>query len=119
MVLPPAPRLPFKSSRWLNLTYAAAPFASAARIGADVVVADDDAGVGLDGFQGMVVHVVDSDVPGIDPLDAPFDPNRHEAVVHEATGEDTSTGQVVTEVLRRGYGWQGRILRPAMVKVRG
>ena len=55
----------------------------------------------------------------IDPLDAPFDPNRHEAVVHEPTGEDTPTGQIVTEVLRRGYGWQGRILRPAMVKVRG
>jgi len=55
----------------------------------------------------------------IDPLDTPFDPNRHDAVVHEPTGDDTPTCQVVTEVLRRGYGWQGRVLRPAMVKVRG
>ena len=54
----------------------------------------------------------------IDPLDAPFDPNRHEAVLHEPTDDETTT-QVVTEVLRRGYGWQGRVLRPAMVKVRG
>ncbi|MDP6648708.1 MAG: nucleotide exchange factor GrpE [Acidimicrobiales bacterium] len=55
----------------------------------------------------------------IDPLHAPFDPNCHEAVVHEPTGEGTPGSQVVTEVLRRGYGWHGRILRPAMVKVRG
>jgi molecular chaperone GrpE (heat shock protein) len=26
---------------------------------------------------------------------------------------------VVTEVLRTGYKWKGRTLRPAMVKVRG
>ena len=55
----------------------------------------------------------------IAPLATPFDPNRHDAVVHEPTGDDTPTCQVVTEVLRRGYGWQGRVLRPAMVKGRG
>ena len=54
----------------------------------------------------------------IDPLDLPFDPNCHEAVLHEPADDETTT-QVVTEVLRRGYGWQGRVLRPAMVKVRG
>ncbi|MEO6987653.1 MAG: nucleotide exchange factor GrpE [Aquihabitans sp.] len=48
----------------------------------------------------------------------PFDPNVHEAVFHEeaADGED---GTVVSEVLRSGYLWNGRVLRPAMVKVRG
>jgi len=25
----------------------------------------------------------------------------------------------VAEVLRRGYAWEGRVLRPAMVRVRG
>ena len=46
-----------------------------------------------------------------------FDPNQHEAVAHEpAEGAD---GPTVTEVLRPGYVWKGRVLRPAMVRVRG
>jgi molecular chaperone GrpE len=46
---------------------------------------------------------------------APFDPNVHEAVLHEPGdgGEPT-----ITEVLRTGYLWNGRTLRAAMVKVR-
>lgn len=45
----------------------------------------------------------------------PFDPNLAEAVLHEpGDGEP-----VVAEVLRSGYTWKGRVLRPAMVKVRG
>ena len=44
-----------------------------------------------------------------------FDPNHHEAVAHEP-GEGEP---VVTEVLRPGYVWKGRVLRPAMVRVRG
>jgi molecular chaperone GrpE len=49
--------------------------------------------------------------------DQPFDPTVAEAVIHEP-GDD---GQepTVTEVLRTGYTWKGRVLRPAMVKVRG
>jgi molecular chaperone GrpE len=50
----------------------------------------------------------------VDPIGEPFDPAVAEAVVHEpgAGGE-----HVVAEVLRAGYTWQGRVLRPAMVKV--
>ena len=45
----------------------------------------------------------------------PFDPNLAEAVLHEpGDGEP-----VVAEVLRSGYTWKGKVLRPAMVKVRG
>ncbi|MEY2754855.1 MAG: GrpE protein [Actinomycetota bacterium] len=45
----------------------------------------------------------------------PFDPNLAEAVLHEpGDGEP-----VVSEVLRSGYLWKGKVLRPAMVKVRG
>jgi molecular chaperone GrpE len=51
----------------------------------------------------------------IDPLGVPFDPTLHDAVAHEP-GEG---GQEVVEVLRAGYRWKGRVLRPAMVKVRG
>jgi molecular chaperone GrpE len=53
----------------------------------------------------------------IDHAGEPFDPTCHDAVAHEpADGEE---GQEVAEVLRAGYRWRGRVLRPAMVKVRG
>jgi molecular chaperone GrpE len=50
----------------------------------------------------------------IDPKGASFDPAEAEAVLHEP-GEGGD--QVVSEVLRAGYRWRGRVLRPAMVKV--
>jgi len=57
----------------------------------------------------------------LDPLGEPFDPTRHEAVLHEPADDpdDVDVGQMVVEVLRRGYVWDGRVLRPAMVRVRG
>ncbi|MGB8858994.1 MAG: nucleotide exchange factor GrpE [Ilumatobacteraceae bacterium] len=48
----------------------------------------------------------------------PFDPNLAEAVLHEEASGDAA-GPVVSEVLRSGYTWNGRVLRAAMVKVRG
>ena len=48
----------------------------------------------------------------------PFDPNLAEAVMHEE-GDGAGDGPVVSEVLRSGYTWNGRVLRAAMVKVRG
>jgi molecular chaperone GrpE len=45
-----------------------------------------------------------------------FDPNRHEAVIHEQGDGPEPT---VAEVLRTGYAWNGRLLRAALVKVRG
>ena len=45
----------------------------------------------------------------------PFDPEVHEAVLHEpGNGEPT-----VVETMRSGYRLKGRVLRPAMVKVSG
>ena len=44
-----------------------------------------------------------------------FDPNQHEAVLHEPG--DGGDPQIV-EVLRTGYLWNGRVLRAAMVKVK-
>ncbi len=47
--------------------------------------------------------------------DRPFDPNLAEAVAHEpGDGGDV----LVAEVLRSGYRWNGRTLRPAMVRTR-
>jgi molecular chaperone GrpE len=51
----------------------------------------------------------------IDPQGQPFDPNQHDAVMHEEGDEEPE----VSDVLRAGYRWKGRVLRPAMVKVKG
>ncbi len=48
--------------------------------------------------------------------DQPFDPSQAEAVLHEP-GDGGEP--VVVEVLRSGYSWKGKVLRAAMVKVRG
>jgi molecular chaperone GrpE len=50
----------------------------------------------------------------IDPIGEPFDPTVADAVVHEP-GDGGE--HIVSEVLRAGYAWHGRVLRPAMVKV--
>jgi molecular chaperone GrpE len=70
---------------------------------------------------------------------APFDPASHEAVEHVPAGEvdphdadgpgspntgpgatdSSADGPVVIGVLRPGYLWKGRVIRPAMVRVRG
>lgn len=57
------------------------------------------------------------------PGDA-FDPNLHDAVAHEPAEQESEaegepTGAVIAEVLREGYRWKGRLLRPAMVRVKG
>ncbi|MGI9643896.1 MAG: nucleotide exchange factor GrpE, partial [Ilumatobacteraceae bacterium] len=55
---------------------------------------------------------------GLETLDLesqPFDPEVAEAVAHEsADGGEV----VVAEVLRSGYRWKGRTLRPAMVRTK-
>jgi molecular chaperone GrpE len=61
----------------------------------------------------------------IDAKEVTFDPTTHEAV--EQVSDDTDgtaggekpTGPVVDEIYRPGYIWKGRVLRPAMVRVRG
>lgn len=55
---------------------------------------------------------------GLQPIDAkgkPFDPTLHEAALEVPGDEDGHP--VVAEVLRPGYMFKGRVLRPAMVKV--
>ncbi len=48
-----------------------------------------------------------------------FDPECAEAVMHEPADGDSGGETVVVEVLRTGYRWKGRVLRAAMVKVKG
>ncbi len=51
----------------------------------------------------------------IDALNQPFDPNVHEAVIHEET-DQAEDGAVIAE-LQKGYKLNDRVLRPTMVKV--
>jgi molecular chaperone GrpE len=51
----------------------------------------------------------------IDALGADFDPNLHQAVLHESSPGHRE-GEVIGE-MRRGYKIGDRLLRPAMVKV--
>jgi molecular chaperone GrpE len=62
----------------------------------------------------------------VDDSGKPFDPTVHEAVEHlsadpgQPAAEDSDAqGPVVVSVLRPGYRWKGRVIRPAMVRVRG
>jgi molecular chaperone GrpE len=50
----------------------------------------------------------------IEALGKPFDPEEHEAVMHV---EDDGGDPGVRDVVRSGYRFKGRVLRPAMVKV--
>jgi len=52
----------------------------------------------------------------LDLLDKPFDPSLAEAVASEP-GDGSEP--IVVEVMRTGYRWKGKVLRAAMVKVRG
>ena len=86
----------------------------------------------LDGFELAVAHghpdlepvyrslVTVLEQEGLERIDAEgssFDPSLHEAVAHEPSEGDD--GPEVAEVMRAGYCFKGRVLRPAMVKVRG
>ena len=73
-------------------------------------------GQGFQQARDMLVNVLTKEgLERIDPAGEPFDPNEADAVAHE----DGDDGPVVAEVLRPGYRWKGRVIRPAMVKVKG
>ena len=51
----------------------------------------------------------------VDDTDIEFDPNVHEAVLHEEGAGES----LVVEVMRAGYLWNDVVVRAAMVKVKG
>jgi molecular chaperone GrpE len=83
------------------------------------VEAGDNAGKYRKGIE--LIHSKLSDLltkNGVRPIEAlgeDFDPNLHQAVIHEVSPEHRE-GEVIGE-LRRGYLRGDRLLRPAMVKV--
>ena len=66
-------------------------------------------------FNQMLESLKSLNVSEINPVNAPFDPEEHNAVMHvedEAVEENT-----VVEVLRKGYKLGDKVIRFAMVKV--
>ena len=49
----------------------------------------------------------------------PFDPALAEAVLQEPADDGGGGTTVVVDVMRSGYTWKGRVLRAALVKVKG
>ena len=75
---------------------------------------------GIEALQSQLLGVLSAEgLTVLGTVDEPFDPGFHEAVMSEESGDDGTDAPVVAEVLRTGYAWNGRVLRPAMVKVRG
>jgi len=87
----------------------------------------------LDAFDNAIIHGIDGIGPlykvmldvlqkeGLDVIDTDgvaFDPNLHEAVMHEE-GDADQREPLVADTMRTGYTWKGKVLRPAMVKVKG
>jgi len=66
-------------------------------------------------FNLMLSELKKQGLESMNLYEQPFDPHLADAVLHEQ-GEGEP---VVSEVLRSGYIWNGKVLRPAMVKVRG
>lgn len=76
--------------------------------------------VGVEPIWSSLIGVLQKQgLEALDLANQPFDPSEADAVMHEPSDDPASTGPVVVEVLRTGYRWKGRVLRPAMVKVRG
>ena len=85
---------------------------------ADLAVAHDEGNASLHQVMAALLEALGKEgLERIDPIGRPFDPNEHDAVMHEP-GDDGEQ-PTVSEVMRAGYRWKGRVLRPAMVKVKG
>ena len=69
-------------------------------------------------FNLLLVQLKKQGLETMNLYEQPFDPNLADAVLHEE-GDGAADGPIVSEVLRSGYTWNGRVLRAAMVKVRG
>ena len=66
-------------------------------------------------FNNLLESVLESlQVTGGGEIGEDFDPSLHEAVEHTGEGES----QKIEVVMRKGYLFQGNLIRPAMVKVK-
>ena len=66
-------------------------------------------------FNQMLESLKSLNVSEINPLNQPFDPKQHNAVMH--VEDDAVEENTVVEVLRKGYKLGDKVIRFAMVKV--
>ena len=80
---------------------------------------DDEVSRFLSGFKliysDLRKNLEDSGISEIESLDKPFDPEEMEAVMTEKV--DGKDAGIVTEVMVKGYKYNDKVIRPAMVKV--
>jgi len=75
----------------------------------------DDFTKGIELIYASIIDLIASeDVSEIPALGLPFDPYRHEALLHKESNEHTNT---VIEVLQKGYVMHDKVLRPAKVAI--
>ena len=76
---------------------------------------------GIGSIQTQFLNVLNSaGLSAIDAMYQLFDPNKHEAVLTEPGDPGMpSQQQIVTAVLRTGYMWNNKVIRPVMVQVKG
>jgi molecular chaperone GrpE len=69
----------------------------------------------LETFNNLLTSVLEAmQVEEVGTIGENFDPSIHEAVEHSGEGDT----QIIETILRKGYLFQGNLIRPAMVKVK-
>ena len=81
----------------------------------EIAMSQDEVNKEIETFSSLLTSLLESlQVEEVGSAGDDFDPNIHEAVEHSGEGET----QKVEAVLRKGYLFQGNLIRPAMVKVK-
>lgn len=81
----------------------------------EMAMNQDEVSKELETFKNLLTSVLEGlQVEEIGTIGEHFDPSIHEAVEHSGEGES----QIVETILRKGYLFQGKLIRPAMVKVK-
>ena len=81
----------------------------------EIALSQDEVNKEIETFSGLLTSLLESlQVEEVGSVGDDFDPNIHEAVEHSGEGDT----QRVEAVLRKGYLFQGSLIRPAMVKVK-
>ena len=81
----------------------------------EMAMAQEEVAKEVDALNSMLISVLQSlQVEEVGEIGESFDPALHEAVEHSGEGNS----QIIDAVLRKGYLFQGSLIRPAMVKVK-
>ena len=81
----------------------------------EMAMAQEEVAKEVDALNSILISVLQSlRVEEVGEIGESFDPALHEAVEHSGEGDS----QIIDAVLRKGYLFQGSLIRPAMVKVK-